>query len=269
MLNPPLEIDLKNFDSIVINSSGGKDSVCSIWEVCRIAKEQNYPFDKIVISHQDLGRFEWSSVKELVHKQAKMFGLRVIVTRYRNKKGEEKTLLDYVLLRGKWPSQSQRYCTSDFKRGPGSRVLTQVSREHNANNLLQVFGFRFFESPAREKKQRFSFNKRFSNTLRTIHDWLPIHTWSSQRVWKEIEKNNLPYHKAYNLGMPRLSCVFCIFSPFDALVLAGYHNRKLLDEYIAVELKINHTFRHNFSLQSVADAIDSGYTPKNIPDWKM
>lgn len=56
---------LHNYDLIVINSSGGKDSLCAIWEVCRIAQEQNYPKSKIVVSHQDLGAVEWPQTKAL------------------------------------------------------------------------------------------------------------------------------------------------------------------------------------------------------------
>ena len=68
-------MELNNYDLIVINSSAGKDSLCSIWEVCRIAKEQNFSKRKIVVSHQDLGEAEWGGTKLLAEMQADLFGL--------------------------------------------------------------------------------------------------------------------------------------------------------------------------------------------------
>jgi len=69
--------------------------------------------------------------------------------------------------------------------------------------------------------------------------------------------------------MPRLSCCFCIFSPFDALVVAGKANPELLDRYIETERKIGHTFRSGLKIESVKIAIENNYQPKIISDWVM
>lgn len=76
-------------------------------------------------------------------------------------------------------------------------------------------------------------------------------------------------HHAYTLGMPRLSCCFCIFAPRAALLLAGKHNPELLSEYVRIERKIGHTFRHNFALADVQGALQNGEIPKEIENWKM
>lgn len=34
---------LHGYTHIVINSSGGKDSLCALWEICRMADAQGYP----------------------------------------------------------------------------------------------------------------------------------------------------------------------------------------------------------------------------------
>jgi hypothetical protein len=47
------QMHLNDYDIVIINSSAGKDSLCSIFEICRMAKDQNYPFSRIVVSHQD------------------------------------------------------------------------------------------------------------------------------------------------------------------------------------------------------------------------
>lgn len=262
-------MNLHEYDLIIINSSAGKDSLCCLYQICKIADDQMYRRTKIVVSHQDLGEMEWNGTKELAEKQANHFGLDIHYSKRRDKYGKEETLLEYVERRGKWPSNKQRYCTSDFKRGPGARVVTMLTKELGECKVLHVFGFRKDESPARSKKEKLSINKKLTTKKRIVHDYLPIHHWDNKKVWSTIKDNGLPYHNAYDLTMPRLSCVFCIFSPFDALVIAGKSNSELLDRYIEVEDKIGHTFRDKFSLREVRDAINEGYTPDKVSDWTM
>jgi len=223
-------LQLSQYDLIIINSSGGKDSLCASYVICQQAKAENI-LDRVVISHQDLGEAEWKGTKELVQQQADLFGVPMYVSQRRNSEGYNETLLQYVERRGKWPSQKQRYCTSDFKRAPGSRIVTQLTKGLGSCKVLYVFGFRKQESPARSKKQVLVRNTNLTTKTRIVDDYLPIHDWDLNQVWQTIKENNLPYHPAYDLGMPRLSCCFCIFSPFDALVIAGKHNPQLLDKY--------------------------------------
>jgi 3'-phosphoadenosine 5'-phosphosulfate sulfotransferase (PAPS reductase)/FAD synthetase len=263
------DINLHDFDIVIINSSAGKDSLVAKWEVCRIASEQNYSKERIHVSHQDLGAMEWAGTFDLVAEQSSYFGLQVHYSKRRDKDGNEETLLEYVKRRRKWPSNKQRYCTSDFKRAPGLRVVTALTKQMGSCKALYVFGFRKDESPARSKRSPFSVNKLLTTKKRKVYDWLPIHNWSTAEVWETIRSNKLPYHPAYDLGMPRLSCVFCIFSPFDALVIAGKHNPELLQEYVETEREIGHTFRDGFSISSVQEAIEKGYEPESIKDWVM
>ncbi len=249
--------ELKNFRWVVINSSGGKDSQTALTEVVKEADRQGYPRNQIVVSHQDLGKVEWEGTFDLVKKQAEFYGLRVEVTRYRNKDGEELNLLDYVAKRGKWPSSKQRYCTSDFKRGPGSRVITMLFKEA-PGDIINVFGFRAEESAARSKKEEWVLNSRLSTLKRNVYDWLPIHNMLEAEVWKLIKESGVPYHHAYDLGMPRLSCCFCIFAPKAALMIAGQANPELLDEYCKVEADIGHTFKSDMALSEIRDALARG-----------
>ncbi|SFU77309.1 3'-phosphoadenosine 5'-phosphosulfate sulfotransferase (PAPS reductase)/FAD synthetase [Pustulibacterium marinum] len=264
-----MNLNLHNYDLIIINSSAGKDSLVAKYEVHRVATEQNYDIDKIIVSHQDLGAMEWKGTKELVATQSSYFGFNTVYSKRRNKAGYEETLLEYAERRGKWASNNQRWCTSDYKRAPGARIVTALTKDLGECKVLYVFGFRAEESPSRAKKLEFKLNSMLTTKKRTVYDWLPVHNWSTEKVWHIIKSNNLPYHFAYDLGMPRLSCCFCIFSPFNALVIAGIHNPELLDQYIEVEEKINHTFKADCSLASVKEAIQKGYKPKVVENWRM
>lgn len=252
--------DLRHFRWIVVNSSGGKDSQTALRVVVEECDRQGVNRSRIVVSHQCLGRMEWDGTKELVLQHASNYGLRVEITKYRNRHGEEKTLLDYVRRRGKWPDNKNRYCTSDFKRSPGRRVLTALYRE-SPGAILQVFGFRADESPARAKRHPLILNTFASSKSREVWDWLPIHHWSEAEVWRSIRESGVPYHSAYDLGMPRLSCCFCIFAPRDALLISGRANQRLLDEYCAVEREIGHTFQNGRSIQEIRTAIENGEQP--------
>lgn len=262
-------MNLHDYNLVVINSSAGKDSLAAMWLINQMATQQNYPLAQVVVSHQCLGTMEWEGTKELAATQAAHFGLAIHYSSRRNAKGEAEDLLQYVERRGKWPSNKQRYCTSDFKRAPGARVITALTKDMGQCKVLQVYGFRAQESPARSKKPVLQVNKLLTTKKRLVHDYLPIHDWHVAQVWATIKGEGLPYHPAYDLGMPRLSCVFCIFSPFDALVIAGKANPALLQRYVDTERKIGHTFKAGMAIASVQEAIATGYQPKQVQDWVM
>jgi 3'-phosphoadenosine 5'-phosphosulfate sulfotransferase (PAPS reductase)/FAD synthetase len=258
--NPPL--DLTKYTKILLNTSAGKDSLAMIFHVHALAVEQGVA-DRLVAVHCDLGRMEWEGTRELAEKQCKQFGIPLhIISR-----GQD--LLGQVEQRGMWPSSTARFCTSDHKRDQVAKVITKLVNEHIATwggtvTVLNCMGLRAQESPARAKKVAFERNKRVSNSKRTVDNWLPIHEWSETQVWNLIHENSLPYHYAYDLGMPRLSCVFCIFAPKEALLLAGYHNRTLLAEYVAVEQRIGHQFQHNKPLVQIQQQLQAGYVPSQV-----
>lgn len=264
-------MDLSPYRWIVINQSGGKDSQTALRVVCTTADEQGIPKDRLVVSHQCLGRMEWPGTLALVQSQADYYGLELYVSRYRDKDKQEIDLLEYARRRGKWPSNTTRWCTSEFKRGPGGRVITHLS-SISPGSVLNVYGFRADESPARKKKPVFAPNTRFSTARRSVWDWLPIHEWTTEQVWSDIKSSGVPYHPAYDKGMTRLSCRFCIFAPRSALILSGRENPELLDEYCALELEMGHTFQNGKSLTDIREHIRLNPTEEiNTQDdkWNM
>jgi 3'-phosphoadenosine 5'-phosphosulfate sulfotransferase (PAPS reductase)/FAD synthetase len=264
--------NLHDYDRVILSSSGGKDSVAMISYVVELADTCDYPRSQVVVAHADLGRVEWEGTMQLAKRQAFSFGLRFACV-----KRDGLDLLDQVRARGMWPSPKQRYCTSDFKRGPISRLYTSLANEvRHANpaiktpRILSCMGMRAEESSARAKLVSFEYDERASTGRKHIDAWLPIHDWTQAQVWERIHTHNLEYHPAYDLGMPRLSCCFCIFAPSDALLLAAIHNPELFQEYLEVERETGHTFRQDTSLQNVKDRLDAGEVPRTMNDkWNM
>jgi 3'-phosphoadenosine 5'-phosphosulfate sulfotransferase (PAPS reductase)/FAD synthetase len=259
--------NLKEYDWIVINSSAGKDSQAMLDYVMELAEAAGVA-RCVVVVHCNLGRVEWPGTRELAWNQSLRYGVRFdVVCR------EQGDLLNQVEARGMWPSPKQRYCTSDQKRAPVHRLYTALAAETGRGRqarILSCQGMRAEESPARSKRAPFEQDERASNGRRRVDNWLPIHSWKVADVWARIKAGRTAdlIHPAYGLGMPRLSCCFCIFAPKSALVLAGKHNRELLAEYVRIEEKIGHKFRVDLSLAEVQAAVEANEAT-SVADWKM
>lgn len=271
--------DLNSYDWIVLNSSAGKDSQTMLAHVVRLTDAQGISRDKLVVVHADLGRVEWKDTKELAAEQAKHYGLRfeVVVRKGREYRGKVLgDLLDHIEERGMWPSSTARYCTSDHKRGQIGRLHTQLAKESREAGItdrkvriLNCMGMRKQESPARAKLIAFQNDARNTNGKRHVDTWLPIHDWTEDQVWDDIRQSGIKHHEAYDLGMPRLSCCFCIFATKSALLVAGKHNPELLDQYVAVEEKINHTFRKDFPIAGIRAELQAGVEVGKVDNWNM
>lgn len=295
----PYVPSLASYDWIVVSTSAGKDSQAMLDYVCGLAEAAGV-LDRVVAVHCDLGRVEWKGTRELAEAQAERYGVRFVAvwrqqgdllqqiehmgsfprptTRYCTSDHKSSQisrggdLLEQVESRGMWPSPRQRYCTSDQKRAPVYRMFTALTKVSGRPvRILSCQGMRAQESPGRAKKAPFQRDERASNGRRSVDTWLPIHDWNVDAVWARIRSGRTAdlAHPAYGLGMPRLSCVFCIFAPKPALVLAGKHNPELLDEYVRVEQKIDHRFRLDVSLAEVRDEVRAGATAEAVSDWSM
>lgn len=262
--------NLADYDIILVNTSGGKDSQTMMRFVVDECIRQNVDPSKIVAVHADLGRVEWAGTKLLAELQAMIYGLRFETVSRR-----QGDLLDHIEKHGKFPGRvpggrNIRFCTSDHKRGPVQRVMTALVRELALDRpvkILNCLGNRAQESRERAAQKPFSWNKLASNkTKRHVWDWLPIHQWTLDEVWADIRESEVPYHYAYDLGMPRLSCCFCVYASEEALVLSAQHNPVLADQYVEVEVKIGHRFTQALSMGEIVEKARTA-TVTSVADW--
>jgi 3'-phosphoadenosine 5'-phosphosulfate sulfotransferase (PAPS reductase)/FAD synthetase len=248
--------DLTVCDVIVINSSAGKDSQAMLDRVVEEADRQGVSRKRLVVFHADLGRVEWDGTAELAEEHAHHYGLRFI--KIARPQGD---LLTQIEQRGMFPDAARRYCTSDHKRGQGRKALTMLVSEAAGDvcgrpvRVLNCMGFRREESPARAKKDALRRDGSASNGRRTVDEWLPILEWTTEQVWDRIRQAGTRHHWAYDAGMPRLSCSFCVLASRGALVRAAQLRPVLAAEYAGVEQRIGHRFRRDLSMaQIVAEA---------------
>lgn len=255
--------NLADYDVILANSSAGKDSQAMLTHIVERADADGVDRSRIVVVHADLGRMEWEGTRGLAEQQATAYGLRFEVVQ------RAEDLLDQIVtrhntLRAKgdtttpaWPSSTARYCTSDQKTSQVAKLMTRLAAEHRETHrdrpirILNCLGIRAAESPARAKKVPFERDKTATNGRRIVDRWLPIFDWSDEQVWATIRRSGLPYHPAYDAGMPRLSCVFCILAGRKELVLAATLNPGLAQQYLDVELMVGHTFKADLSIAEI------------------
>jgi len=260
MLRP----DIASYDVILINTSAGKDSQTTMRVVCDLAKKAGI-MSRVHAVHADLGRMDWSGTRELAQKQADVYGIPLhVIAR------PQGDLPTHIKVRGKFPSSACRYCTSDHKRGQVAKVITQLARETGITErkvrVLSCMGIRAEESSRRATFAPFCLDSLNSNqTKREVHKWFPIFEMSTQDVWDDIKASGVSHHWAYDIGMPRLSCNFCFFVGTDALIVAGHHNRATLVDLVKIEEEIGHTFKHNFRLANILEAVDRGVKPTLDP----
>jgi 3'-phosphoadenosine 5'-phosphosulfate sulfotransferase (PAPS reductase)/FAD synthetase len=261
--------NLSYFDVILVNSSAGKDSQAMLDYVVGLARLAGI-LDRVVVVHCDLGRVEWMGTRDLAEEQARHYGVRFeAVSR------PQGDLLAHVEQRKLWPGPKSRYCTAQHKRGQVHTLLTRLTNGVRASGvkrparILNCLGMRAGESVGRAKLVAFEPDKLATNGRRQVTRWLPIHSWTEAEVWARIKASGVRHHPAYDLGMPRLSCCFCIFAPRAALLLAGEHNPELLAEYVRVEKAIGHKFKNDLTLESVQDALAKGERAKGVASWSM
>ena len=229
-----------------VSHSGGKDSQAMYAHVCSIV-----PHDQVVVVHADLGEVEWRGIHEHIRDNID-HELHVVRA--------GKTLFDMVRQRHEkrpdapcWPSSATRQCTSDLKRGPIEKFIRNDMRARGVTQAVNVMGLRAEESPARKKRDPWRLNARLSVAGRTVHDWLPIHDWSTARVFGQIAAVGQEPFWVYAEGNKRLSCVFCIMGCDGDLRNGRKHRPGLYEKYRALEAETGYTLFPRASLAERAE----------------
>jgi len=280
---PPAPVaapDLASYDIVLASISGGKDSQTML-RVLVQAAEADGARDRIVCVFADLGADdEWPGTAQIAAQHDSCYGLRFITVCRRADDGHggkrQQGLLEHIGHRGLWPDARNRYCTSDLKRGPVRTVMTRLVAEQRQGGitgrrvrLLNVMGLRAQESAKRRLMPPFCHDEQSSNrTRREVDQWLPIHTWTTGQVWTDIRASGVPYHYAYDLGMPRLSCVFCVLASESALILAAQLHPERAERRAQLERRMGHTFQNGRSMREIiAKARAAGPAPVRAADW--
>jgi 3'-phosphoadenosine 5'-phosphosulfate sulfotransferase (PAPS reductase)/FAD synthetase len=211
---------------LIINFSGGKDSCAMLAYIC-----EHYPDVKKHVVFADTG-WEHPDAEEWSRKIVEGFGLTLNVCRNPNK-----TFLTMAEKRGKFPGMQQRQCTSDLKREP---IATWIRRNTSDDVIVNCMGIRSEESSGRAKMKKLTRSKRYTNSRRTVWDWMPIKDWSEKQVLGYLASKNIPLHPVYK-HLRRFSCRLCIYMTKHDLNQAAQHDPEAIEIISGIEKKIGFT----------------------------
>lgn len=212
----------------VVNHSGGKDSQTMFAKI-----RSQVPREQVHVIHAHLAGVEWEGVIEHIEETCRGYSIQVVQA--------GKTFFDMVRHRQKWPSPQYRQCTSDLKRGPIEKAIRHELKRRGLSLVVNCMGLRAEESSNRARKPVIAFNVRNSKAGREWYDWLPIHGYTEAEVYRVIEQVGEAPHWAYEAGMSRLSCCFCIMASSQDLRTVALLYPELYAEYVALEREIGHT----------------------------
>ena len=196
------------------------------------------PRAQLVAVHAPLADVEWPGT--IKHIEATLpAGVPLILAPV----ASGKTLLERVEERRMWPSNSARWCTSDFKAGPIERELRRYlkAHPHHGGFLVSAMGMRALESPARSKRSPWKRSERNSRAGREWFDWLPIFHLTEPQVFAVIRDASQMPHWVYSQQVSRCSCSFCIFGSRSDLRRAAELRPELYRRYAQIEHRIGHT----------------------------
>src|SRR6266702_8376918 len=232
--------------ALVVNHSGGKDSQRMLGFL-----RESFSDVKTYVVMADTG-FEHVrpiSAMDFAVKSAAHFGLPLSVVRNPNK-----TYLEMVERRGKFPAPGMRQCTSDLKVGPIDKFIRHLPEKV----FINCTGIRAQESPNRAKQNPWKFNTKLSKKDRIVWNWMPIFTESLGDVLHWHWREGIPLHPVYvpeyhtdgTTGgyLRRLSCRLCIFSTDNDIRAIYQHDREAFDLVSGVEQRIDFTMKNGKTL---------------------
>lgn len=125
-------------------------------------------------------------------------------------------------------------------------------KRRGATLALNCIGLRADESPSRAKKDPLQLNATLSKAGRTVYEYLPIHSLSTEAVFEIIASAGQEPLHAYKRNK-RLSCVFCIMGCENDLQHGAEQRPELLQKYLDLEEATGWTM---FSGASLRDRVN-------------
>lgn len=276
------ELNLNDYDKIIIAFSGGKDSISCHQHI----RESGVSDDKIELWHHEIdGRegsklmdwpitpaycrayaaafnvpiyFSWKQggfEREMMRDQAKTAPTifedgNHELQQIGGTRGKEGTRLKFPQVS---PDLKVRWCSAYLKIDVCAAAIRNQERFNGIKTLL-VSGERGEESKARAGyaiKEPDRADGRNGRKARLVDRWRPIRDWTEQQVWEIIQRNKIRVHPCYYMGFSRCSCLFCIFGNADQFSSAQVVNPEGFEDIANKEKDFGITIKRDKSLREL------------------
>lgn len=188
-----------NIEVFLVSFSGGKDSQVLLDLVSR-----TIPASDFLIVYSDTG-YELPTSLELYDEVQDFYEQKYPGIRFELAKNHQQ-VLQYWDEMGS-PSNIHRWCCGVMKTAPLYIKLKKIVGKGRQPHVLSFIGTRADESLRRSTYSKIAKDAKHTNVVNVS----PILEWSTTEVWLYILFYNLPFNKAYRMGLGRVGCVSCPF----------------------------------------------------------
>ena len=232
-------MNLRDYDQIILNLSGGKDSQAMLLIVAAVADVLDIK-DRLTPIHIDTGN-EWPESGPHCRRMTQALALDLTIVK------PLRTMPQEITRRGRWPTAACRSCVAVCKRDPVDKFI----RTQPDGRILNVTGERCNESKKRETLVECETETRLVTRKRQVTRWRPLLDYSIKDVLAIIAASTVPPNPVYSYGLSRVGCMFCPLARHKELRLAAEHHPKRASEMLAIEKQIGYRFTTKKTLASI------------------
>lgn len=240
---------------VALGISGGKDSAVLADATLTELDARGHIGPRILV-YSDLGRAVWGDARPTCERLANHLSVELLVVKRQAGDLVDRWLvrwsnnvaryanLECVKLILPWSTPGMRFCTSELKT---SIICRGLIGRFPGQTILSAAGLRRDESSQRAKaliaKEQPKLTSKKHGT--SGYDWHPILGWTLAEVKAHIVARNLPQPAAYDWGLSRYSCVFCIMSSGPDLAAAALapETEDLYRELVDLEISSTFSFQ--------------------------
>jgi DNA sulfur modification protein DndC len=265
--------DLLEYDYIIVQFSGGKDSIAALLHLLDLG----VPLSKIELWHQNVDGdpkdgtiMDWPVTESYCRAFAAAFGVSIrfqwkvggIIGEARKQNartaptmievepgrhisvgGERGTIGTRRMFPAKSADLRTRWCSAVAKIDVSSKQITNDprfnTRIHGPMSILVVTGERREESGNRARYAEVE-KGRGHTQKRTVVQWRNVLGWNEAKVWSTLRRWGVAPHPVYAAGYGRASCALCIFGGKDEWATA----RQLLPDQFDLVAGLERDFGH-------------------------
>jgi len=204
-----------NYDTFLVQYSGGRDSTVALWWA-----KKNFPERRIVAVYSDPG-VEFPGMGAAVEDVTQFLGVELEAVK-------PKTEWWIWIKANGWPSMIYRPCQAVFVFTP----ISEVIRKFNSKKTLLVDGSRAKQVIRGSKKGKDTKlpSLQYSKETKDFKAYHPTYALSDKDVWNIVQSEKIPIWRGYEMGFVRSACWCCPFQCGVQAYMLQKHYPGLADE---------------------------------------